>query len=140
MLAGGKGINVSIVLQNLGMDSICLGFVAGFTGREIVRRLKEAGIRSEFIEVEVTSRINVKLKSNDETEINGQGPEIDSAALEKLFEKAERLNGEDILVISGSVPNTMPKGIYQQLLVKLQNKNTRTVVDASGELLVKTLQ
>ena len=104
VLPGGKGINVSIVLKNLGHDSTALGFMAGFTGREIERRLKSSGIGTDFIEVAGgMTRINLKMKSDEETEINGQGPAISGEDVEKLYARLDRLTAEDLLVISGSV-------------------------------------
>ena len=109
ILPGGKGINVSIVLKNMGHESCALGFMAGFTGREIAARLATYGVDSDFIEVsEGLSRINVKVKSNEESEINGQGPKITDENIEALYEQLDKLQAGDILIISGSVPNTLP--------------------------------
>ena len=115
MLPGGKGTNVSIVLKNLGIDSIALGFVAGFTGDEIVRELEETGINTDFIKMkDGISRINLKLSSIDGTEINGQGPDIPKEQLDKLMERLMLLGEGDILVLAGSIPVTMPSDIYEQ--------------------------
>ena len=140
IFAGGKGINVSLVLKNLGHDSIPLGFVAGFTGRELVRRIEETGIRSHFIEVDNGySRINVKMKSGEETEINGQGPKISDANIEELYGIIDGLNDDDILVISGSVPNTLPGDMYERILKRLEGKELKVVIDAERDLLVRSL-
>lgn len=141
ILPGGKGINVSIVLSNLGHESTALGFTAGFTGNEIKRRMTNYGCKTDFIEVKSgLSRINVKMKSDEETEINGAGPEISQANLDELFAKLSLLNDKDILVISGSTPACLPDDIYQQILKFLQNTGCRIVVDASGSLLTKVLE
>ena len=141
VLPGGKGINVSIVLENLGQKSTALGFVAGFTGREIEARLKRAGVDSDFIEVrEGMSRINVKLRSDEETEINGQGPKITDEDIRALFEKLDRLQKDDLLVISGSVPGTLPGDMYERILSRLEGKGIDAVVDAERDLLVNVLK
>ncbi len=138
---GGKGINVSVVLKNLGHDSTALGFMAGFTGREIQDELKQFGIGTDFIEVkEGLSRINVKMKSNEETEINGQGPKITDEDIEALYEKLDQLKEGDLLVISGSVPNTLPGDMYERILSKLEGRGIRIVVDAEKDLLVNVLK
>ena len=140
LLPGGKGINVSTVLMNLGIESTALGFTAGFTGDEIIRRLEEMGVRNGFIQVgEGFSRINLKLKSIDGTEINGCGPDIDAKALEQLMEKIDRLGDGDVLVLAGSIPYTMPDDIYQRILERIQGRGVLTVVDATRDLLVKVL-
>lgn len=141
ILPGGKGINVSIVLSNLGHESTALGFTAGFTGDEIKRRMTNYGCKTDFIEVKSgLSRINVKMKSDEETEINGAGPEISKENLDELFAKLSLLTEQDILVISGSTPASLPDDIYQQILKFLQNTGCRIVVDASGSLLTKVLE
>ncbi|MBR0462070.1 MAG: 1-phosphofructokinase [Erysipelotrichaceae bacterium] len=140
IFAGGKGINVSIVLKNLGHDSVPLGFVAGFTGRELVKRIEDLGISSHFIDVgNGYSRINVKMRSNEETEINGQGPKILDGHIEELYAILDGLEDDDILVISGSVPNTLPGDMYERILKRLEGKKLRVVVDAERDLLVKSL-
>lgn len=138
---GGKGINVSIVLQELGAESTALGFSAGFTGREIQRQLKEMGVRSEFIQLEEgTSRINVKLKTGkDETDMNGQGPEIPEEKIEELFSRLDALENGDILVISGSIPGSLPDDMYERILERLKGRNIPAVVDATGDLLTNVL-
>ena len=140
ILPGGKGINVSIVLKNLGLDSTAFGYVAGFTGDELIRRLNEFGVDSEFIKIgHGMTRINLKLKSIDGTEINGCGPDIDAKALEQLMEKLDRLGEGDVLVLAGSIPYTMPDDMYQRILKRIQGRGVLTVVDATRDLLVKVL-
>ena len=141
MLPGGKGINVSTVLKNLGIPNIALGFSAGFTGEEIKRRVEEMGLASDFINLQnVYSRINVKMKDFDGTEINGQGPDISPAETEKLLEKLDGLKEGDVLVLAGSIPRTMPDSIYSDILRRLDGKGILTVVDATGELLLHVLE
>lgn len=138
---GGKGVNVSVVLRQLGMESVALGFLAGYTGRALLCGLEALGVESDFIFLEQgMSRINVKLKFKGETEINGQGPDIPPAALEALFAKLDRLTGGDTLVLAGSIPGTLPTDIYERILSRLAHKNLRVVVDAAGALLHGTLE
>ena len=138
---GGKGINVSIVLKNLGFENTALGFLAGFTGNRIQELLEEKGVRTDFISVENgISRINVKLRSNEETEINGQGPAIAEMDIEKLYEKLDTLSDGDILVLAGSIPDVMPGSMYMDIMKHLQNKDLKIVVDATKDLLVNVLQ
>ena len=139
--AGGKGINVSIVLNNLGVESKALGYIAGFTGDEIERRVKEFGCDSDFIKLDNgMSRINVKLKSNEESEINGQGPEVDKIALEALYKKLDCLKAEDILVLAGSIPSTLPSDIYESIMERLDGRGIKFIVDATGDLLLNVLK
>ena len=141
ILPGGKGINVSIVLKNLGHESTALGFMAGFTGREIGARLESFGVASDFIEVqEGLSRINVKVKSNEETEINGQGPKITEENIEALYAQLDRLAAGDMLIISGSVPNTLPGDMYERIMERLEGRGIDIVVDAEKDLLVNVLK
>ena len=141
ILPGGKGINVSIVLSNLGHKSTALGFLAGFTGKEIEHKLKSFGAQTNFIHVEKgLSRINVKMKSDEETEINGMGPQIQSSDIKQLFHQLDSLKEEDILVISGSIPNTLPDDMYEQIMERVQEKKIKVVVDATNNLLVKVLK
>lgn len=141
LLPGGKGINVSTILTNLGIESTALGFIAGFTGTEIVRRAERIGIRSDFIRIEEgISRINVKLKSIDGTEINGMGPDISSEKVTELMEKLEVLGEGDVLVLAGSIPSTMPDDIYSRILEDLEGKGVTFIVDATGDLLLKVLK
>lgn len=140
VLPGGKGINVSIVLGNLGHESRALGFLAGFTGAEIARRVREAGVSADFIEVaEGMSRINAKIKSNEETELNGQGPLITEADIEQLYARLDVLSQDDTLVISGSVPSTLPGDMYERIMERLDGRGVRIVVDAERELLTRVL-
>lgn len=141
MLAGGKGINVSTVLRNLGIESVALGFAAGFTGDEIIRELKQMGIRTDFISVDSGfSRINLKLKSIDGTEINGKGPDISREKTELLMEKLKKLKAGDTLVLAGSIPPSMPDDIYEKILAALEGRGIRTVVDATKSLLTNVLK
>lgn len=141
MLAGGKGINVSIVLGNLGIKSTALGFIAGFTGDEIVKRLHNSGINSEFIKInDGISRINIKLKSIDGTEINGQGPHIDSSHIEQLMNRLRRLESGDILVLAGSIPAGISDNIYKDIMDMLKDKGVQIVVDATSRLLTNVLE
>lgn len=141
MYPGGKGINVSIVLNNLGIESKALGFVAGFTGHEIKRLVSELGVRSEFMTLsEGLSRINVKLKSDKETEINGSGPLIEASHLQGLYKQIEGLGEGDFLVLAGSIPKTVPSDIYKQIMSSLTHKGVEIVVDATKELLMNVLE
>ena len=138
---GGKGINVSTVLNNIGVESVALGFVAGFTGREIEEGVKALGVTTDFIHLpEGLSRINVKIKAEQETEINGQGPVITEEAQSALFEQLDALKEEDILVLAGSIPNTLPSDIYERILEHLQGRGIHFVVDATKDLLLKVLK
>lgn len=140
MLPGGKGINVSTVLGNLGIPSTALGFVAGFVGDEIVRRVEQMHIKSDFIHSEAgCSRINVKLKSIDGTEINGNGPDISEEMVAQLMEQLDRLQEGDILVLAGSIPSTMPDDIYSTIMKRLEGRGIMTVVDATQDLLLNVL-
>nr|WP_319488834.1 1-phosphofructokinase [uncultured Caproiciproducens sp.] len=141
ILPGGKGINVSIVLKNLGIDSIVLGFIAGFTGDQIEHRVKGFGCKSDFIRIQNgMSRINVKLKSEQESEINGQGPQIGESDLQKMFEQIDLLEDGDLLVLAGSIPNTLPENIYENILKRIKSKNIKVVVDATRDLLSNVLK
>ena len=141
MLPGGKGINVSTVLNNLGLENTALGFIAGFTGEEIVRRMEEMGIKADFIKIsQGFSRINLKLKTIDGTEINGQGPAIPTEKLEELFSKLEQLEKGDVLILAGSIPSTISKDIYKTILKRLAGKEVLVVVDATGDLLKNVLE
>lgn len=138
---GGKGINVSCVLKTLGVDNTALGFVAGFTGNELERGLKMRNINTDFIRLnDGQTRINVKIKGKGvETEINAQGPVIDGAALGELEKRLDKLKDGDVLVISGSIPSSMPRDSYEKLLKRVEKKNVLTVVDATRELLCNVL-
>lgn len=137
---GGKGINVSIILKNLGIENTALGFTAGFIGNEIKRLLNEKEVKSDFINVKVgVSRINVKIRSNQETEINGQGPNITDFEIKELYSKLNDLKEEDILVIAGSIPSIMPSSIYMDIMDYLKDRNIKIVVDATKNLLTNVL-
>ncbi len=142
ILPGGKGINVSVVLKNLGIESTALGFIAGFSGDEIRRRLTEDfGCASDFIVLPAgTSRINVKLRTDTETDINGQGPDISQEAIDALFEKLDGLKDGDLLVISGSIPNSLPDDMYERIMQRLSGRDIRIAVDATKDLLTNVLQ
>ena len=140
LLPGGKGINVSTVLTNLGIENTALGFTAGFSGEEIRRRVEALGVRSDFIPLEEGySRINVKLKDFDGTEINGRGPDIPGEQLERLMDQLNQLAEGDGLVLAGSIPESLPDSIYRDILERLKGRDILTAVDATGELLVKVL-
>lgn len=138
---GGKGINVSAVLANLGYESTALGFVAGFTGEEIERGVRKLGFASDFIRVQKgMSRINVKLKSDLESEINGMGPEITPEDVNILLNKLEQLQEGDVLVLSGSIPASIDDTIYEQIMAMLDGRGIRIVVDAEKNLLLNVLR
>lgn len=138
---GGKGINVSIVLSELGVKSKALGFVAGFTGAAIEQGVSEKGIDADFVHLSGGfSRINVKIKSGEETELNGQGPKIPDEAVQQLFAKLDELQDGDTLVLAGSIPSSLPSDIYERILARLSGRKIRTVVDATKDLLVKVLK
>lgn len=138
---GGKGINVSTVLNNIGVDSVALGFVAGFTGQEIEEGVKALGVTTDFIHLpEGLSRINVKIKAEQETEINGQGPQIKMEQVEGLFEQLERLKEGDCLVLAGTIPASLPSDIYEQIMEHLQGRDIHIVVDATKNLLLNVLK
>ncbi|MCR4604431.1 MAG: 1-phosphofructokinase [Eubacterium sp.] len=138
---GGKGINVSIVLKNLGFDNTALGFLAGFTGEQIKNSLADIGVSTDFIEVEKgISRINVKLRSDEESEINGTGPAFTDTHIKKLYEKLDKLSDGDILILSGSIPSQMPETLYSDICEYLKEKNVMIVVDATKDLLMNVLK
>lgn len=138
---GGKGINVSMVLKNLGLENTALGFYAGFTGNELERLIREKGICADFIPVkEGMTRINVKMRSDEESEINGQGPAISEADIKMLYEKLDHLSDGDVLVMAGSIPDVMPQTIYMDIMKYLADKDLKIVVDATRDLLVNVLQ
>ncbi|MDE7399083.1 MAG: 1-phosphofructokinase [Oscillospiraceae bacterium] len=141
MFVGGKGINVSVVLAELGIKSKALGFVAGFTGRAIEDGVTEKGVETDFVHLKSgCSRINVKIKSGEETELNGQGPQIPESAIEQLFVKLDELRDGDVLVLAGSIPNTLPSDIYEKILARLSDRKIKTVVDATKNLLLNVLK
>ena len=141
ILPGGKGLNVSMVLGNLGVVNTALGFVAGFTGEEIVRRIEEMGVKSDLLPIdEGVSRINVKLKSIDGTEINGCGPQISEENVGKLMNRLDVLTVGDVLILAGSIPGSMPDDIYRKIMQRLDGKDVMIVVDATKDLLVNVLE
>lgn len=141
ILYGGKGINVSIVLNNLGIKSNALGFVAGFTGLEIEGGLKRLGVDTDFVHVENgMSRINVKIKSDSETEVNGQGPEISKDNIEELLDKLSDIKDGDYLVLAGSIPKSVPNDIYEKIMERFYERDIRIIVDATKELLLNILK
>lgn len=138
---GGKGINVSVVLHELGLASKALGFVAGFTGEAIEQGLRADGIETDFIHLEKGfSRINVKIKSGEETELNGQGPEIPEDKLRQLFDQLEQVQDGDTIILAGSIPASLPADVYEQILRHLSGKQVRAVVDATRDPLVNVLK
>ncbi|MDQ0243448.1 1-phosphofructokinase [Bacillus fengqiuensis] len=136
---GGKGINVSQVLHRLGTSSKALGFVGGFTGKYISDSLKEKGISADFVSVQGDTRINIKLKTGQETEINGQGPAISTEELSRLMQMVEKLTSEDILVLAGSIPKSVPASIYETMAKIAGKRGAKVVVDATGEVLMNVL-
>jgi 1-phosphofructokinase len=138
---GGKGINVSCVLAELDLDSTALGFIAGFTGKAIEDGIRNDRITTDFIKLSGRiSRINVKIKADEETEINGQGPDISDAELNRLIEKLDHIHDGDTLIIAGSIPKTLPDDIYERMLERVKDKDIRIVVDATKKLLVHSLK
>lgn len=141
MYFGGKGINVSIVLRELDVESKALGFTAGFTGEAIEKGLADMGINADFVRLKKgNSRINVKIKSAEETELNGQGPDIDEGAINALFEKLDSLTDGDTLILAGSIPSSLPSDIYERILERISAKNIRVAVDATKDLLLNVLK
>ena len=140
MLPGGKGLNVSMVLGNLGIENTALGFVAGFTGEEIVRRIEQMGVRADLIRINNgISRINVKLQSIDGTEINGCGPQISERHVRELLEKLDILGAGDVLILAGSIPGSMPDDMYRRIMERLEGRGVMIAVDATKDLLVNVL-
>ena len=138
---GGKGLNVSIILNELGIKSEALGFVAGFTGEAIENGMAKDGIKTDFVHLNNGfSRINVKIQSSFETEINGQGPEISEENIEELFKKLNKIQDGDTIVLAGSIPASLPSDIYERILEYLKNKKIRAIVDATGDLLMNVLK
>ena len=138
---GGKGINVSVMLNHLGTDSCALGFLAGFTGKAIEDDLHRMGIHTDFIHLsQGMTRINVKLKAKEETEINGQGPEISQADFQKLLKQVALLQPGDTLVLAGSIPQSLPDDVYERIIQSLAGKDIQVVVDATRDLLCHVLK
>ena len=141
ILPGGKGINVSLVLTNLGVQNTALGFIAGFTGKNIEEIIKNRGCKTDFVNLkDGLSRINVKFLSGSETEINGNGPSISKEDIESLYRKFEKLTTEDILVLAGSIPSSFSENIYSDIMNYVTEKGVKVVVDATGDLLVRCLK
>lgn len=137
---GGKGINVSTVLHHLGVETIAMGFIAGFTGTALADALHKSGIRTDLIELdEGLTRINVKIKSGQETEINASGPDIPQSALDTLLQKLDQLSAGDVLVLAGSIPPSLPHSIYRQILSRLEGRGVLSVVDTTGKTLCEVL-
>ena len=138
---GGKGINVSMVLRELGVESTALGFTAGFTGKAIEDAVRENGIASDFVRLKSgCSRINVKIKSGEETEINSQGPAIDDEALAELFAKTDKLAEGDTIILAGSIPSCISDDIYRRIMGRLQGRDVKIIVDATSRLLLNVLE
>lgn len=138
---GGKGINVSVVLSELGIKSRALGFIAGFTGKALEKGIQNKGIETDFVYLEDGfTRINVKIKSDEETELNGQGPKISDKAISLLYDKLESAKDGDTVVLAGSIPNTLPSDIYENIMARLSEKKIKIVVDATKELLLNALK
>ncbi len=139
MLAGGKGINVSFVLSNLGTPSVAMGFLGGFIGDYIEKQIASRGIKSDFVHLEGNTRINVKIKGMVETAINGQGPMVSEDKIEELISKLEKLSEDDILVISGAIPSNLPSDTYERILERIKDRGVKLVVDTTKDTLLKTL-
>lgn len=138
---GGKGINVSGILKELGQDNVALGFVAGFTGEGLEKGLQAAGLQTDFIHVaEGLTRINVKVKADKETEINGIGPKITASDMDKLYKRLDKLEKGDYLVLSGSIPSCLQSDTYERIMAHLQDREVEIVVDATGALLMNVLK
>lgn len=138
---GGKGINVSAVLKELDIPSVALGFVGGFSGNELIRLMNEDGIQSDFVELENGyTRINVKIRSNKELDINADGPKIPESKIDELLKKLDALRDGDFFVLAGSIPSSLPSDIYSKIMGKLQNKDIKFAVDTSGKALLSTLK
>ena len=141
ILPGGKGLNVSTVLKNLGFHSTALGFIAGFTGKELKTEIEKYGIQTDFIEVkEGITRINVKISSDVETALNGNGPIITEADIEKLLEQISKFNNEDIVILAGNIPKGIKNNIYEIICSKLEKNGVTFVVDSTKELLINVLK
>ena len=137
---GGKGVNVSGVLAQLGCESVALGFVAGETGAWLERGLAAQGLRTDFVHLaHGMTRINVKIKAGQETELNGAGPDIPESAMQELEAKLDRLQKDDVLVLAGSIPASLAQTTYERLLARLAGRGVRAVVDATRDLLVNVL-
>ncbi len=141
ILPGGKGLNVSTVLKNLGLGSTALGFIAGFTGEELKRKIEEHGIETDFVKVKNgITRINVKISSNEETALNGNGPEISEEELQQLLEKIDKIKKGDIVILAGNVPKCIKNNIYEIICLKLEKNGVTFIVDSTRELLINVLK
>ena len=141
ILPGGKGLNVSTVLKNLGLGSTALGFIAGFTGKELKRKIEEHGIETDFIEVKKgITRINVKISSKEETALNGNGPEISEEELQELLNKIDKIKKGDIVILAGNVPKCIKDNIYEIICLKLEKNGVTFIVDSTRELLINVLK
>lgn len=141
ILPGGKGLNVSMVLKNLEIDTVAIGFIAGFTGDELRKQMEQKGVKTEFIKVQNgITRINVKISSNQETALNGIGPDIDEKDIEELLQKINEITSDDLVILSGNIPKSIPKNIYQIICDILEKNNVTFVVDATRELLIDVLK
>lgn len=141
ILPGGKGLNVSTVLKNLGLGSTALGFIAGFTGEELKRKIEEHGIETDFVKVKNgITRINVKISSNEETALNGNGPEISENELQQLLEKIDKIKKGDIVILAGNVPKCIKNNIYEIICFKLEKNGVTFIVDSTRELLINVLK
>lgn len=138
---GGKGINVSRILKTLGHDNIATGFVSNFTGEFIINSLSNLSVKSDFIKLDNGfTRINIKIKSDEETEINGRGPDINDEKLQELFDKFKELKEGDILILAGSIPSTLNEDIYEKIMEYVKEHNVKVVVDATKNLLLNVLK
>ena len=146
ILPGGKGLNVSIVLKNLGIENTALGFVAGFTGEELIRKMESQGVKTDFVKVEKgITRINIKISSMsentvEETALNGMGPQITKGDIDVLFEKIQKMSTKDMVILSGSIPKNMNNDIYEKICKKLNKKGITFIVDSTQELLMNVLK
>ena len=141
ILPGGKGLNVSMVLKNLEIDTVAIGFIAGFTGDELRKQMEQKGVKTEFIKVQNgITRINVKISSNQETALNGIGPDIDEKDIEELLQKINEITSDDLVILSGNIPKSIPKNFYQIICDILEKNNVTFVVDATRELLIDVLK
>ena len=141
MFPGGKGINVSMVLSNLGIENTALGFLAGFTGDNVQKMLEENGVNADFIRVkDGITRINVKIRAQEESEINGMGPAIKDEDIKELYKKLDKIKDGDILVLAGSIPSVMPETMYSDIMEHLKDKDVKIVVDATKDLLLNVLK
>lgn len=137
---GGKGINVSRVLSRIGIETKALGFIGGFTGRFIQEVLTQEGIATDFVQVDGDTRINIKLKTAEETEINGAGPNISASQLQELFGKIEEMDNSDTLILAGSIPSSLDDSLYSTMMKRCLDKGIRVVVDTSGKAMLELLR